>query len=243
MKLYYYIILLPITLALKVYQSNLSIINDKDTSGLHFQPQEYKSFHTKHSFSGCIRFNYKRLYKTVVLLISDANCSICTSDPSHPFFNLVAEYPNHLSFWGIGRYDLPGEPWASYLTNTPWITGIWNHLCMAYNKVSSHISVVKVCISNDKRNCQWILSCEPNQCCMFPIHSTDLGIYLKEKGYDNWILRELPDNFIVWTTNKWHHVCLSYSKVNSRIIVVKVQISLFNYMPILTYFVSGWKGY
>lgn len=170
MKLYYYIILLPITLALKVYQSNLSIINDKDTSGLHFQPQEYKSFHTKHSFSGCIRFNYKRLYKTVVLLISDANCSICTSDPSHPFFNLVAEYPNHLSFWGIGRYDLPGEPWASYLTNTPWITGIWNHLCMAYNKVSSHISVVKVCISNDKRNCQWILSCEPNQCCMFPIH-------------------------------------------------------------------------
>ena len=77
----------------------------------------------------------------------------------------------------------------------------------------------------------------------YPWTFPDLGIYLKEKGYDNWILRELPDNFIVWTTNKWHHVCLSYSKVNSRIIVVKVQISLFNYMPILTYFVSGWKGY
>ena len=77
----------------------------------------------------------------------------------------------------------------------------------------------------------------------YPWTFPDLGIYLKEKGYDNWILRELPDNFIVWTTNKWHHVCLSYSKVNSRIIVVKVQISLFNYMLILTYFVSGWKGY
>ena len=146
MKLYYYLILFPITLALKVYQSNLAIINEKDTAGLHLLPQ-YKSIQfTNHSFSGCIRFNYKRLYKTVVLLISDANCSKCTSEPSHPFFYLPAAYPNHLSFWGIGRYDLPSEPWASYLTNTPWITQIWNHLCMSFNKVSSHISVVKVCL-------------------------------------------------------------------------------------------------
>lgn len=61
----------------------------------------------------------------------------------------------------------------------------------------------------------------------YPWTFPDLGLYLKEKGYDNWILRELPENYIVWTTNKWHHVCLSYSKVNSSVIVVKVQFSIF----------------
>ena len=150
MKLYpvYPILFVPLTLALKVYQSNLDIVNEKDTAGLHFLPKYYCKIHPyNHSFSGCIRFNYKRLYKAVVLLISDTQCSKCTSEPHHPFFNLRAEYPNHLSFWGIGRYDLPGEPWASYLTNSPWVTQTWNHLCMAFDQMRSHISVVKVCIT------------------------------------------------------------------------------------------------
>lgn len=62
----------------------------------------------------------------------------------------------------------------------------------------------------------------------YPWTFPDLGEYLKDKGYDNWILRELPDNYVVWKTNTWHHICLSYSDLNSTIIVVKVSIKYFH---------------
>ena len=133
-------------LSIKVYRSELEITNEKDLAGLEHRKAK-NSVIKLDSFSVCVRFNYKRLAQnTVVILIHDQKCDICAKDPSHPFFNLRAEYPNHLSFWGFGRYDMPGEPWASYLIPQDflWITQKWNHICMAFDKNTSHISAVKV---------------------------------------------------------------------------------------------------
>ena len=41
-------------------------------------------------------------------------------------------------------------------------------------------------------------------------------------GHFNWILREIPDNYIMWIPTKWHHLCLSFSDLESSIKVVKV---------------------
>ena len=144
---FFLLLIFPEVLPIKVYQSTLDITNEKDLAGLHHQTSN--STKIQHdSFSVCVRFNYKRLAQnTVVILIHDTNCDSCEKEPSHPFFNLRAEYPIHLSFWGFGRYDLPEEPWASYIIPQEflWITQKWNHMCMAFDKQTSHLSAVKVC--------------------------------------------------------------------------------------------------
>ena len=38
----------------------------------------------------------------------------------------------------------------------------------------------------------------------------------------NWIMREIPDNYIMWIPTKWHHLCMSFSDFESSIKVVKV---------------------
>ena len=48
-------------------------------------------------------------------------------------------------------------------------------------------------------------------------------------GYANWIVRERPDHYHIWTINVWHHVCLAFSKLNSKIIVVKVKSTHYSF--------------
>ena len=47
-----------------------------------------------------------------------------------------------------------------------------------------------------------------------------LGLY--PHAYSNWIIRELPDNYNIWSSNQWHHVCLAFNKLYSSIALVKV---------------------
>ena len=40
----------------------------------------------------------------------------------------------------------------------------------------------------------------------------------------SWILRDPATNsYLIWRTNKWHHICFSYSKSNSFVSFVKVR--------------------
>ena len=45
--------------------------------------------------------------------------------------------------------------------------------------------------------------------------------------FANWVLRELPDNYRIWTINIWHHVCLTFLKSKSKVVVVKVKVLFF----------------
>ena len=48
------------------------------------------------------------------------------------------------------------------------------------------------------------------------------GNYGKAHAYSGYILREPPDDYDIWSTNMWHHICLSFSKPSSFLSVVKV---------------------
>ena len=50
------------------------------------------------------------------------------------------------------------------------------------------------------------------------------GNYGRANAYSNWILREPQNNdYDIWTVNTWHHFCMAYSKLESKIQVVKVK--------------------
>ena len=52
------------------------------------------------------------------------------------------------------------------------------------------------------------------------------GNYGKPNAYSNWILRELPNNdYDIWTVKTWHHFCMAFSKLDSKVQVAKVKNS------------------
>ena len=51
-----------------------------------------------------------------------------------------------------------------------------------------------------------------------------LGIGTKSHNTysSNWVIRELPNNYIIWSASTWHHICLSFSKLRTFVTFVKV---------------------
>ena len=56
--------------------------------------------------------------------------------------------------------------------------------------------------------------------------STWFGLGNFEKGaksYSNWILKNpVTNEFSIWRTNHWHHICIAYNQYESRISFIKV---------------------
>ena len=51
------------------------------------------------------------------------------------------------------------------------------------------------------------------------------GNYERPNAYSNWVLFEPPDNFKIWSANKWHHLCIAFEKSTSFVKLVKVLFS------------------
>ena len=71
----------------------------------------------------------------------------------------------------------------------------------------------------------------PNTCCKrnfmaltaeYPGTWFSLGNYGKPNAYSTWVLFEPPDNFDIWSANKWHHLCITFEKSTSSVKLVKV---------------------
>ncbi len=44
----------------------------------------------------------------------------------------------------------------------------------------------------------------------------------------SWIMRlQFKETFIMWSTNRWHHICVSYTKSTSHISLIMVSNSIF----------------
>ena len=42
-------------------------------------------------------------------------------------------------------------------------------------------------------------------------------------GNMNWIVKDLEkDKFLIWSTTRWHHICLSFDRINSHLQFFKV---------------------
>ena len=42
-------------------------------------------------------------------------------------------------------------------------------------------------------------------------------------GTMNWIIKDVKlDTFLVWSTNRWHSICVAFDRANSHITFVKV---------------------
>ena len=53
-----------------------------------------------------------------------------------------------------------------------------------------------------------------------------LGNYERQNAFSNWVLFEPPDNFyLIWSANKWHHLCFAFEKSTSFVTLVKVFLS------------------
>ena len=38
----------------------------------------------------------------------------------------------------------------------------------------------------------------------------------------NWVVKDLQsNNFLIWTANRWHHVCFSFNRQTNRLLLVK----------------------
>ena len=43
-----------------------------------------------------------------------------------------------------------------------------------------------------------------------------------EFGFRNWVIKEIAnDNFYLWSTNRWHQICLSFDRTQNHIMFVK----------------------
>ena len=50
-----------------------------------------------------------------------------------------------------------------------------------------------------------------------------IGDRLKEKSFGSWTLKDPKTNeFIIWYSHQWHHVCFAYKSVTSHITLIKV---------------------
>ena len=49
-----------------------------------------------------------------------------------------------------------------------------------------------------------------------------LGVGTKNAYSSSWVIRELPNDYIIWSTSTWHHICLSFSKLRTFVTFVKV---------------------
>ena len=43
-------------------------------------------------------------------------------------------------------------------------------------------------------------------------------------NHENWVVKNPPDNnFLIWASNRWHHVCLAYNRPTAHLLFVKVR--------------------
>ena len=58
----------------------------------------------------------------------------------------------------------------------------------------------------------------------YPATWFHFGANYRENGYSNWILKDpIKNQFDIWYTNKWQHVCIAYDKVNNLLAMTKVK--------------------
>ena len=140
--LYLVLFLINSITALKAYRS-IEVVNDTLVKtrqhGLHYLKQNQTATFTN-SVTFCLRFNYKRFgiwNEAVIWKIKEPGLLI-----------LSARYPATWLHFGNNHRPNAHSNWVLQDPNTNdfnmWRMNTWHSLCIAYNKKTSHIAVVKV---------------------------------------------------------------------------------------------------
>ena len=126
--------------SLKIYDTLLPNETFWGQSGLHYL-KENQSVQFSGSLTFCVRFRYTRF------LITSALWDIKEPGSWVNFFKLIAEYPR--TFMMFGNNWSEAHKW--FIIKDPileefnvWHMNMWQHLCFAYHKTLSHVSLVKV---------------------------------------------------------------------------------------------------
>ena len=142
--LFLILFLINSTISLKAYRS-IAVVNDTLVKtrqhGLHYLKQNQTATFT-HSVTFCLRFNYQRLgVDARIWEIREPGSWV-------RFLFLSAEYPATWLIFGNNHRQNAHSNWLLHdpITNdfNIWRMNTWHSLCIAYNKKTSHIAVVKV---------------------------------------------------------------------------------------------------
>ena len=144
--LYLVLYLINSITALKAYRS-IRVVNDTLVKtrqhGLHYLKQNQTATFTN-SVTFCLRFNYQRFgdwHKARIWTIKEPGSWVY-------FLVLNAQYPATWLLFGNNHRSNAHSNWVlkDPITNdfNMWRMNTWHSLCIAYNKKTSHIAVVKV---------------------------------------------------------------------------------------------------
>ena len=62
----------------------------------------------------------------------------------------------------------------------------------------------------------------------YPATWFHFGPTYQDMGYSNWILKDpIKNQFDIWYTNKWQHLCIAYDNVNNSLTITKVNKNTF----------------
>ena len=144
--LYLVLFLINSITALKAYRS-IEVVNDTLVKtrqhGLHYLKQNQTAAFT-HSVTFCLRFNYQRFAK------GDKAAIWSIREPGSwvHFMFISAQYPATWLYFGNNHRPNAHSNWVLQdpVTNdfNIWRMNTWHSLCIAYNKKTSHLAVVKV---------------------------------------------------------------------------------------------------
>ena len=126
--------------SVKIYDTLLPNETFWGQSGLHYL-KENQSVEFSGSLTFCVRFRYiKFTYASSLWDIKEPGSWV-------RFFQSKTEYPRTFMFFGNGW----SEAHTSLIIKDPileefnvWHMNMWQHLCFAYHKTLSHVSLVKV---------------------------------------------------------------------------------------------------
>ena len=138
--MFYVTILICKSDSLKIYDTLLPNETFWGQSGLHYL-KENQSVEFSGSLTFCVRFRcIKFTYESSLWDIKEPGSWV-------RFFQSKTEYPRTFMFFGNSW----SEAQTSFIIKDPileefnvWHMNMWQHLCFAYNKTLSHVSLVKV---------------------------------------------------------------------------------------------------
>ena len=126
MKVISFILFLKTSFSLIVYKSNEPLQSITPFSGITaFENTVKKSTNFERGISICVRFNYQKLTSESWVFVRPH------------LTRLFAGYAESFLFFG-------GKNW---IVKEVWVPNTWHHICLSYDRETSHLSLIKVSYS------------------------------------------------------------------------------------------------